>query len=228
MSIGQNLQFLRKMRNMTQEELAEKLDVSRQTVSKWELDAACPEIIKVIELCELFSCSMDQLIREDMTVVDDLYSNLRCEWVDSFRYLRHIVISSDPETDAISHMKRVAGELGIADAQIIGWDFPHLSQEQINVYNMHGYAAALMLPEGAAAPEGSEVFTQPRQQYGAITIREPFTAPFTTIPNAYKVLLSWMKSNAIRGIRQKEAIDCFEREYTADGVDYMDVYMALG
>ena len=44
MSFGQNLQFLRKLRNkMTQEELAEKLGVSRQTVSKWELDAACPD-----------------------------------------------------------------------------------------------------------------------------------------------------------------------------------------
>ena len=43
MGFGQNLQFLRKMRNkMTQEELAEKLGVSRQTVSKWELDAVYP------------------------------------------------------------------------------------------------------------------------------------------------------------------------------------------
>lgn len=51
MSFGQNLQFLRKMRNkMTQEELAEKLAVSRQTVSKWELDTAYPEINKLVEL----------------------------------------------------------------------------------------------------------------------------------------------------------------------------------
>lgn len=40
MSVGKNLQFLRKMKNLTQEELAEKLAVSRQTVSKWELDAS--------------------------------------------------------------------------------------------------------------------------------------------------------------------------------------------
>ena len=63
MSFGQNVQFLRKMRNkMTQEELADKLGVSRQTVSKWELDTAYPEMNKLIELCNLFSCSMDQLV----------------------------------------------------------------------------------------------------------------------------------------------------------------------
>ena len=73
MSFGQNLQFLRKMRNkMTQEELADRLGVSRQTVSKWELDTAYPEMSKVLELCQLFSCSMDQLIREDM-ILDNRY-----------------------------------------------------------------------------------------------------------------------------------------------------------
>ena len=45
MSLGQNLQFLRRIGNkMTQEELAEKIGVSRQTISKWELDVVYPEI----------------------------------------------------------------------------------------------------------------------------------------------------------------------------------------
>lgn len=227
MSLGQNLQFLRKLSRMTQETLAEKLDVSRQTVSKWELDAAYPEMEKVLELCSLFNCSMDQLVREEMNVVDDLYSNMRCKWVEPFRYLRHIVISTDPETDAIEHMKRTADSLGISDPQMIGWDFPHLSQEQINVYNMHGYAAALILPEDTEVPKGTEVLDQPRQQYAVITIRDPFNAPFTTIPNAYKVLFTYMKANSLRGKRHKEAIGCFEKEYTTDGVCYMDVYIAL-
>ncbi len=48
MSLGQNLQCLRKMRNkMTQEELAARLNVSRQTVSKWELDVVFLEIMDV-------------------------------------------------------------------------------------------------------------------------------------------------------------------------------------
>ena len=50
MSLGRNLQYLRQLRgNMTQETLAEKLNVSRQTVSKWEMDAANPEMDKAME-----------------------------------------------------------------------------------------------------------------------------------------------------------------------------------
>ena len=59
MSFGKNLQFLRHLKgNMTQEDLAEKLNISRQTVSKWELDAAQPEMDKAIALCSLFNCSL--------------------------------------------------------------------------------------------------------------------------------------------------------------------------
>lgn len=77
MSFGQNLQFLRKMRNgMTQEELAEIMGVSRQTVSKWELDATYPEMEKMIELCQYFSCSMDQLVRENINVGNEAYSDM--------------------------------------------------------------------------------------------------------------------------------------------------------
>lgn len=52
---------------MTQEELAEALDVSRQTISKWESDSAFPETEKTLVLCELFGCTMDGLLRGDLT-----------------------------------------------------------------------------------------------------------------------------------------------------------------
>ena len=128
MSFGQNLQFLRKMRNkMTQEELAEKLAVSRQTVSKWELDTAYPEINNLVELCNLFSCSMDELVREDMNVSDEAYSDIRFEMVEAFRYMKYAVISTEPEDDALNHVRVWAKELNIQNPEIIGWDFPLLS-----------------------------------------------------------------------------------------------------
>lgn len=229
MSFGQNLQFLRKMRNkMTQEELAEKLGVSRQTISKWELDVVYPEMNKVVELCTLFSCSMDQLIREDMNVSDEAYSDIREEWVEHFRYLRYAVVSTEPEDDAMTHVKGWADQLNILQPQIIGWDFPVVSQEQINVYNMHGYTAALILPDVVIPTDfTAEVCNQERQKYIAITIKQPFTAPFRLIPNAYKTLLTYMKTNGIRGRYEKGMIDCFEKEYVTDGIDYMDVYIAI-
>ena len=62
MSFGENLQFLRKSRNMTQEDLAESLNVSRQSVSKWESDGSFPEMDKIMQICQIFSCTMDTLV----------------------------------------------------------------------------------------------------------------------------------------------------------------------
>lgn len=66
MQFGENMQFLRKQKGMTQEDLAEQMAVSRQTVSKWESDQSFPETDKLIALCDLFGCSMDLLLRGDV------------------------------------------------------------------------------------------------------------------------------------------------------------------
>lgn len=228
MSFGRNLQFLRKMRNrMTQEELAERMGVSRQTISKWELDGGYPEIGKVVELCNLFSCSMDQLIREDLSMFDEAYSEIRTEWVESFCYMGYTVVSMEPEDDAKNHVRQWAKELKMEKPEIIGWDFPVVSQEQINVFHMHGYTAALILrEESQMGNERAEMIFQERQKYMAITIRRPFVAPFRLIPNAYKVLMTHMEVNGIKHKQDKNVIACFEKEYEIGGVDYMDVYIA--
>lgn len=67
MTFGENLQFLRKRANMTQEGLAEKMEVSRQSVSKWESNSAYPEMDAILRLCDLFSCDMDTLLRGDVS-----------------------------------------------------------------------------------------------------------------------------------------------------------------
>lgn len=226
MSFGENLQFLRKLnRGMTQEELAERLNVSRQTVSKWEMNAAYPEMDKAIALTKLFSCSLDDLLVNDICTFDKAYSNMRVETVPAFRYMKYAVISSEPEDDALMHMRTLAGSLGIEKPELIGWDFPVLSQEQINVYHMHGYAAALILPDGAK-PE-QQIDEQADSKYAAITILEPFTNAFLLIPNAYKTLMRYMELN---GLGHKEAdgrIPCFEKTYQRDGSTYMDVYISI-
>ncbi len=67
MTFGENLQFLRKRSGLTQEDLAEKMEVSRQSVSKWESNSAYPEMDAILRLCDLFSCDMDTLLRGDVS-----------------------------------------------------------------------------------------------------------------------------------------------------------------
>ena len=67
MGFSENLQNLRKIKNMSQEQLAEKLDVSRQAVSKWESGNGYPETEKIITICEIFDCSMDNLLKGKIT-----------------------------------------------------------------------------------------------------------------------------------------------------------------
>ncbi len=67
MTLGDKLSRLRKERNYTQEQLADLLKVSRQSISKWESDLVYPETEKLIELGKLFDCSMDYLLKENVT-----------------------------------------------------------------------------------------------------------------------------------------------------------------
>ena len=62
MTFGKNLQTLRRQNGLSQQQLAEQLGVSRQAVSKWELDAAKPDIDNVIQISRLFGVSIDELL----------------------------------------------------------------------------------------------------------------------------------------------------------------------
>ena len=220
MSFGKNLQYLRQLsKNITKESLAEKLGVSRHTISKWEVDAANPEMDKALVICKIFNCSLDNLFREEMDKRSDAYSNLRAEEVVGFRYIEHTVISTEPESDAINRMYRIAKENNIDNPRVIGWDFPNLSQEQVNVFNMHGYTAALILPEGIS-PEGMNIREQPDHKYVAIHIDRPYDDPFVTIPGAYHTLNDFMRTNGLEQVTNG-VIPCFE----TDG-ESMDVYLA--
>ena len=62
MNIGEKLYELRKEKHLSQEEVAEKLDVTRQTISKWETNQSTPDFDKIKPLCELYEISADELL----------------------------------------------------------------------------------------------------------------------------------------------------------------------
>ena len=72
MTFGEKLSKLRKEYNYTQEQLADILGVTRQSISKWESDIAYPETDKLIKIGKLFQCSMDYLLNDDITQKQNL------------------------------------------------------------------------------------------------------------------------------------------------------------
>lgn len=68
MKLSEKIVELRKANGMTQEELAAKCNVSRQSISKWEADIALPETEKLLLLGELFHVSMDVLLKDELTL----------------------------------------------------------------------------------------------------------------------------------------------------------------
>ena len=69
MEIGKKLKEARLNRDLTQEVIAEKLNVSRQTISNWENEKSYPDIISVIELSNLYSISLDDLLKQTLLKV---------------------------------------------------------------------------------------------------------------------------------------------------------------
>ena len=63
MAFPENLQFIRTHANLTQEQLAEQLDVSRQSVSKWESGTSFPEMDTLLRICDLYNTNLDTLLR---------------------------------------------------------------------------------------------------------------------------------------------------------------------
>lgn len=69
MKIGNKINQLRKLSGMTQEQLAEKLNVSRQTISKWESDSTSPDLESIVKISRIFHVSLDDLLKEGETGV---------------------------------------------------------------------------------------------------------------------------------------------------------------
>lgn len=86
MEFNNKLYELRKQKGLSQEELANRLNVSRQTVSKWEVGESTPDMEKLVAISELFDISLDELVLDkavkkdeasEQKVKSDLYSDIK-------------------------------------------------------------------------------------------------------------------------------------------------------
>ena len=229
MRLGANLQYLRKLHGgMTQERLAERLAVSRQTVSKWETGEAYPELDKLMEISRLFSCTLDELLKSDMAEREDCFSAVSVVTVPAMTLAQYVVISPAPERDVQLVLERWAQESAQMHAPLrqIGWDFPFVSKEQQSRFGLRGYAAGWMLPEGAEPDcPGLQIYRQGETQYARITVREPFAAAFDRIPKGYQRVMAYLGANGFKESHGTEYLPCFEEVYEREGMTYMDIYI---
>lgn len=75
MSLGQRLMELRKEKHLSQEEVADQLNVTRQSVSKWETDQSTPDFDKILPICELFGITTEELITGEKKVINNKDGN---------------------------------------------------------------------------------------------------------------------------------------------------------
>ena len=232
MFLGSNLQYLRRESGgMTQEKLAEQIGVSRQTVSKWESGEAYPELHKLMDLCEIFQCKLDNLLRQDMAARASIYYPVQILRVDGFRRAQYVIISATPEKDASAYMEQWAHNTGLDQFPgyspvRIGWGFPYVSAEQKSRFGLRGYVSSYVLPEGFETVSGDvQIICQESADYAVLTIRDPYAASYNRVAQAYHLIFEYLAANGFRKRYSEKILPTFERVYERDGITYMDVFI---
>lgn len=113
MSLGEKLLSLRKKTGLSQEEVGEKLGVSRQTISKWETDQTVPELIKAKLLSQLYNVSYDYLISSsplsgDLTNIEMIVDEI--DWTSAWRK-KYPILASYQVMEGINSYSQKISEL---------------------------------------------------------------------------------------------------------------------
>ena len=103
MTLGQRIQQIRIEHGLSQEEFAEKLGTTRQTVSRWELDQTYPEIAKIVLISKVFAVSTDSILKDGISTFDadvdyftcGVYRGNNCEIVETEKFALMLYCSSD-------------------------------------------------------------------------------------------------------------------------------------
>ena len=106
MTLGQRIQQIRIEHGFSQEEFAEKLGTTRQTVSRWELDQTYPEIAKIVLISKIFSVTTDSILKNGISTFDTefehfpcgVYRSANCEIVETEKFALILYCSSDKNT----------------------------------------------------------------------------------------------------------------------------------
>lgn len=107
MILGDKISSMRKQNGWSQEELAEKLDISRQSVSKWESGTSIPDLDKIIKLSAIFGVSTDYLLKDEIQEFTPTESTKECQKEPSRK------LALDQVTEYLNVVERISRLMGI-------------------------------------------------------------------------------------------------------------------
>ena len=103
MNLGEKLFELRRTKNLTQDDVAEKLNVTRQTVSKWETNQSTPDFDKILPLCELYGISPNELLKGESKETINNESKEELNWSEA---KNHLFTRGKDDEDSYARMNR--------------------------------------------------------------------------------------------------------------------------
>lgn len=126
MKFGDNLKSLRKLKKISQEQLAEKVGVSRQSVSKWETGEAYPEMSNILALCSIFHCNINDLVNEQLIDLDSLDEEIKMNVVKFKKEKQNQMKKLSKVIYVIARIGKIINKIGICILTILLIGMPFL------------------------------------------------------------------------------------------------------
>ena len=126
MKFGDNLKSLRKSKKISQEQLAEKVGVSRQSVSKWETGEAYPEMSNILALCSIFHCNINDLVNEQLIDLDSLDEEIKMNVVKFQKEKQNQMKKLSKVIYVIARIGKIINKIGICILTILLIGMPFL------------------------------------------------------------------------------------------------------
>ena len=159
MKFGENLKKLRKLQKMSQEKLAEKIGVSRQSVSKWETGETYPEMNNILILCKIFGCGINELVNESLIDIDSLDEEVKMNIVKFKKEKQKKMKGISKAVYIFARIGKVCSIIGIIGLIILMLAVPQIIHNvKVDNNQVTVFGGMVEFQDTATALKASEVF----------------------------------------------------------------------
>lgn len=159
MKFGENLKKLRKLKKMSQEKLAEKIGVSRQSVSKWETGETYPEMNNILILCKIFGCGINGLVNESLIDIDSLDEEVKMNIVKFKKEKQKKMKEISKAVYILARIGKVCSIIGIIGLIILMLAIPQIIHNvKVDNNQVTVFGGMVEFQDTATALKASEVF----------------------------------------------------------------------